>query len=112
MRISDWSSDVCSSDLTDARLLLHGRRLSRDRGSAVVRRPCCRPCGPQGLLRAFEGTSQILPDHGGRARAFSRDPAVPVGAHSSALLTVALSKPRQAVGAGPAPKPFAVCYGA
>src|SRR3546814_9001457 len=38
-----------------------------------------------GLLRAFEGTSQILPEHGGRARAFSRDPAVPVGAHSTAL---------------------------
>src|SRR3546814_7336235 len=38
--------------------------------------------------------------------------SVPVEAHSLALVTVALSKPRQAVGASPAPKQSAVCYGA
>src|SRR3546814_9079702 len=78
----------------------------------ICRSPCCRPCGAQGLRRSFKGTSWILPDDGRRARAFWRDPAVPVEAHSLALVTVALSKPRQAVGASPAPKQPAVCYGA
>src|SRR3546814_6731386 len=43
MRISDWSSDVCSSDLGTARIFLHGgvppnraRRIER-RGAGIVR---------------------------------------------------------------------------
>src|SRR3546814_17783474 len=38
MRISDWSSDVCSSDLVSARLLL--------RSSAITAVSATRPCQP------------------------------------------------------------------
>src|SRR3546814_19531614 len=36
MRISDWSSDVCSSDLTGEEVVLHRRRFHEARGEDVV----------------------------------------------------------------------------
>src|SRR3546814_1249897 len=36
MRISDWSSDVCSSDLLELALRLEGERLGAQRGKARI----------------------------------------------------------------------------
>src|SRR3546814_10691018 len=36
MRISDWSSDVCSSDLIQAQIIALLKRLCRDHGAAVM----------------------------------------------------------------------------
>src|SRR3546814_1246828 len=44
MRISDWSSDVCSSDLAE-HCLAYGHRRGDDPVSAVFR-PAARPTGP------------------------------------------------------------------
>src|SRR3546814_19259765 len=51
MRISDWSSDVCSSDLADAPLRLaapSGWRLREDQGSAgILAEAAVPPAGPR-----------------------------------------------------------------
>src|SRR3546814_9107666 len=76
MRISDWSSDVCSSDLPGLRAKDHGSRPDRGRGRRVrgaaapepagaARRPGCRPQllalqrPAQGEGRSEEHTSEL-----------------------------------------------------
>src|SRR3546814_8770149 len=38
MRISDWSSDVCSSDLVNGYLTVDGAKMSKSRGTFVMAR--------------------------------------------------------------------------
>src|SRR3546814_3423052 len=55
MRISDWSSDVCSSDLTAA--------LCRSRPKSVLSRSRARDCrGPRIRGRAHSGCPEIIRD--------------------------------------------------
>src|SRR3546814_2346850 len=55
MRISDWSSDVCSSDLKDGD---HGSRLEIDRDRAVHHTKSCRE-----YSRRCSGHHTISPGH-------------------------------------------------
>src|SRR3546814_16816321 len=65
MRISDWSSDVCSSDLTriDDELAYHpGSRRPRRKGGFVA---LARQCGAQFINQHYSGP--LRPDHDFRA---------------------------------------------
>src|SRR3546814_11503910 len=53
MRISDWSSDVCSSDLAMAPVLPHSSRQSTRRGQRVIRRTFNYRKVPYAEMRAF-----------------------------------------------------------
>src|SRR3546814_1263014 len=65
MRISDWSSDVCSSDLPAQAQAIHGR-------IAVAQQPVARVASSQALEAAGTGGAgdqgQYLADHAGHAR--------------------------------------------
>src|SRR3546814_18454948 len=77
LRISDWSSDVCSSDLAERSLQRHrGRR--RPPGAAAL----ALPHGLPGQLRdgAGDGRPPSLPCHGDeREQPAPLDPAAPAG---------------------------------
>src|SRR3546814_1655057 len=68
MRISDWSSDVCSSDLTDRKLLQHRRPLTGGGIHAVAATIRIEPRHRTG--RKQPGNA-IWPDHHGARRAVS-----------------------------------------
>src|SRR3546814_4992850 len=53
MRISDWSSDVCSSDLL-ARRLLQGGEGRRQRPAQQVA-PCCQPADAKAVIAFVDG---------------------------------------------------------
>src|SRR3546814_6198023 len=72
MRISDWSSDVCSSDLPASR---RGRPLGQLLGLAGGRR---RRGGSRGPAHRRVPATQPRPDGLGTARAVRRDPGAAV----------------------------------
>src|SRR3546814_962714 len=88
MRISDWSSDVCSSDLRDADALGRRRRVRRFAGSREADRqgrrqgPAARAVRP--LIARRRLRPAISPDGAGR-RSFSHHRAHGVQATSSAV---------------------------
>src|SRR3546814_15017866 len=49
MRISDWSSDVCSSDLGRTRIILH-RKIAKPLGAAYIGQADGLLCGPLHFL--------------------------------------------------------------
>src|SRR3546814_9164521 len=76
MRISDWSSDVCSSDLRARRQRRHQRARTRERGEAAARdgrsgavaigfhlfgTHAVSPWGSSGKLRKTGATSLVIP---------------------------------------------------
>src|SRR3546814_1677662 len=84
MRISDWSSDVCSSDLGDGPFVRH----AHDNGE----RACTRP-------RAHEADAHIAHDNGGEPGPdpgrVSRRPGAASHAHRSAWTTLLLESVRE-----------------
>src|SRR3546814_13968428 len=76
MRISDWSSDVCSSDLTEqpfgARLVAQNpaERLERQRGIAIVQVVC--PFVAMQLCRAADSPKRAAQARWGTERAWER----------------------------------------
>src|SRR3546814_20667408 len=64
MRISDWSSDVCSSDLNPA------ERLERQRGIAIVQVVC--PFVAMQLCRAADSPKRAAQARWGTERAWAR----------------------------------------
>src|SRR3546814_1614923 len=66
MRISDWSSDVCSSDLDLPHPVLHRRIGMPTDGGALAPRPCgSRVAGADGQTRRFAcGTAGCLGEIG------------------------------------------------
>src|SRR3546814_8384740 len=63
MRISDWSSDVCSSDLTWNRLGNPGTArdatIDADRGMGWYRRPLCAPAAGKRSFLEFDAASIV-----------------------------------------------------
>src|SRR3546814_10893331 len=71
MRISDWSSDVCSSDLGQQRFIIE--RGYRDRGG--LQRLAGTACRDDDILKAtgIDGPSTVVgPGRGGRSRRNAR----------------------------------------
>src|SRR3546814_10006277 len=68
MRISDWSSDVCSSDLRCCRKLLFGAAVRNDQKVPVPARPyrCSKSSSGSSCKRALDDLAS-LPDEIGRA---------------------------------------------
>src|SRR3546814_14631985 len=68
MRISDWSSDVCSSDLHDLRAAQRaGAEVLRDGFANLQRFPHAAVAGFAAGLRAGDGTEQLHPARGERS---------------------------------------------
>src|SRR3546814_1639659 len=66
MRISDWSSDVCSSDLEEAVGAFEDRARREESGAREERRPVARLRRPAGMQPLGPGTvGQVLDDAGG-----------------------------------------------
>src|SRR3546814_16547799 len=61
MRISDWSSDVCSSDLDPARELPGRRAPGQARARARARAACCPRAGRRPRTRAWAWRSGRTP---------------------------------------------------
>src|SRR3546814_7071633 len=67
MRISDWSSDVCSSDLWDARIKsAHDDRMTPEHPDRVLllHGLARTPRSMAGLARALEGAGYAIVNHG------------------------------------------------
>src|SRR3546814_11943667 len=78
MRISDWSSDVCSSDLAGGDLLRPDRRALRLDGAGAVR------ALPQGRRRGLEGLGSPLQPGGAAAAGWLLAVADPPSPHPGA----------------------------
>src|SRR3546814_16825128 len=74
MRISDWSSDVCSSDLSRSR-----PRADRGRRTAAGR-PAARPAAPRPPCPSVRAAAAGLPPEG-----YGRRPASPAGDRKSVV---------------------------
>src|SRR3546814_10982272 len=63
MRISDWSSDVCASDLSECVQFAHGHRLSRYQrqdGRDTLSEPLIRHADDQAVLHAWVSRNDLF----------------------------------------------------
>src|SRR3546814_3244476 len=82
MRISDWSSDVCSSDLVDDRVLLQVGFYDVPHGRAFGALVHGRPAGDHVVARRVDRLARCQQGHFGDARA-DRLPRVDAVAHAT-----------------------------
>src|SRR3546814_4745024 len=71
MRISDWSSDVCSSDLCGSQQNRLSRRTKRDRRGYLVKRSALQPVGQ--LVGVFFFVGQHAFEHAAGGRVLVAD---------------------------------------
>src|SRR3546814_17646488 len=70
MRISDWSSDVCSSDLEQVTKLLaetlqrHGGSISAEHGIGLVKKPSLSSTRREAEIEVMRGIRRVLDPHG------------------------------------------------